>query len=72
MIRFIAVAVFVAFAASNDVEVDEGVLVLTEKNFDEVVKGNEFVLVEFCKCCQFNIITIPKLIYWWHGRVCKT
>ena len=30
-----------------EIETDEGVLVLTEDNFQEAVDGNDFVLVEF-------------------------
>ena len=40
---------FLAFAFAEDVKEEEGVYVLTEKNFDGFVKENEFVLVEFCK-----------------------
>lgn len=32
-----------------EVEVEEGVLVVTNENFKQVVEENEFVLVEFCK-----------------------
>jgi len=33
----------------EEVKSDEGVLVLTVKNFKQAVKDNEYVLVEFCK-----------------------
>ncbi|XP_028895073.1 protein disulfide-isomerase [Zeugodacus cucurbitae] len=33
--------------AAEEVKVEDGVLVLTNDNFDEVIKDNEFVLVEF-------------------------
>jgi protein disulfide-isomerase A1 len=36
-----------AFADDADVKKEEGVLVLTEKNFENVITENEFVLVEF-------------------------
>ena len=40
--------VYAPFAKSDeDIEVDEGVLVLTEKNFDKAIKKHDFLLAEF-------------------------
>ena len=36
-----------SLALGAEVTKDEGVSVLTVENFDEVIEGNEFVLVEF-------------------------
>ena len=44
----LSVALFLAASASaDDIAKEEGVLVLTEKNFEQAVADNEFVLVEF-------------------------
>ena len=44
-------ALCVAFVAADDAQIqeEENVLVLTDKNFESALKAHEFVLVEFCK-----------------------
>ena len=50
MIKFLStLATIVAVTLSAEISTEEGVLVLTNSNFDEAVNGNEFILVEFCK-----------------------
>lgn len=44
LLVFLAVA---AVMADDDITKEEGVLVLTEKNFEKAISDNEFVLVEF-------------------------
>jgi len=43
----LALAIFAKVNAGSDVEEEDGVLVLTKKNFDGVIAENDFVLVEF-------------------------
>lgn len=38
---------------AEEIKLDEGVLVLTEQNFDQAITDNKYVLVEFCKYCHF-------------------
>ena len=48
-----------AFSAyADEVTKEEGVLVLTQKNFDAVVAENEYVLVEFYApwCGKFSLL----------------
>ena len=37
------------FGVRASIEEEEHVLVLTTSNFDEAIKANQYVLVEFCK-----------------------
>ncbi|KHN71241.1 Protein disulfide-isomerase 2 [Toxocara canis] len=48
MFKLVAFGIFVAIAAAGAAyEEEENVIVITKDNFDEVVNGHEFVLVEF-------------------------
>ena len=47
LLCIVAVGLISCSFAEEEVKKEEGVLVLTEKNFESVITENEFVLVEF-------------------------
>ena len=45
---------FTAVVKCDEIETEDGVLVLTQNNFQSAIEDNAFVLVEFCEF-QINI-----------------
>lgn len=53
---FIALAIVCSQSVlgADEVQVEEKVIVLTKSNFDEHIKNNQHVLVEFCKHFSYS------------------
>lgn len=53
-----------AVSLAEDINAEEGVLVLNKANFEQATTDNEFVLVEFCKydLCDFGFFAVPGSI----------
>lgn len=49
----VALVVVSLVLAASEVTEEDDVLVLNKKNFDDVIKNNKFVLVEFCELVHF-------------------
>ena len=48
--------VCVALSRAEEIETEEGVLVLNQKNFQPALDANEFLLVEFCRLRVMNCL----------------
>lgn len=54
MILTVLLIAFCTTAYSADITEEDGVMVLTDANFDDAIKDNEFILVEFCNVVHFS------------------
>ncbi len=67
-ILFLVTLAFVASAFGEEIEEENGVLVLTSKNFDKALEDNEHVLVEFyapwCGHCKALAPGINLLLFY--------
>lgn len=45
-----------ALASTEEIKLDEGVLVLTKENFQQAITDNKYILVEFCKYMPFFLL----------------
>jgi len=61
LFKFIALCVISSLVIAEEVTEEEGVIVLTESNFDKVVDDNQYILVEFCKYARGDGDTYPYL-----------
>ena len=59
-----------SFCVADEIKEEDGVLVLTEANFESATKDNKFILVEFCKFLV-RIVCLPYLICCFHFIPCE-
>lgn len=48
-LQIVALFALVAVAFAEDIQQEEGVLVLTTTNFEQAITDNKYILVEFCE-----------------------
>lgn len=68
----IALCVIATFAEKKlDIEIEKGVLVLTEDNFKQALDDHEYILVEFCKYITNPVFTSFVLHVSLFSHVCS-
>lgn len=49
ILKLVSILFLIFVSSAEDIEKEDGVLVLNKSNFESATTENEFILVEFCK-----------------------